>query len=59
MRKLVLILCAIFAFLTSARAQSIPQTLILEDPGWRVNIGDDPAFASPTFDDSAWRPCHL
>lgn len=22
--------------------------------GWRVQGGDDPAFASPTFDDSQW-----
>ena len=25
------------------------------DGDWKVNTGDDPRFAAPDFDDSAWR----
>jgi hypothetical protein len=27
--------------------------------GWRVHLGDDPAYAKPGFDDSQWRPIAL
>jgi hypothetical protein len=53
LRKLVLILCTILPFFAAARAQP-PQILIPEGQGWRFHAGDDPAFASPTFDDAAW-----
>ena len=50
----VAILCAL-----AAHAQSAPQTLISETDGWRAHIGDDPAWASPTFDDSSWTAVNL
>jgi len=56
LRKLVLILCAIFALVPAAITQQAPRILIPEDQGWRIHAGDEPAFASPTFDDSSWKP---
>jgi phosphoserine phosphatase RsbU/P len=26
------------------------------DQGWRIQTGDNPQYANPTYDDSAWRP---
>src|ERR1043166_8004581 len=27
--------------------------------GWKIFVGDDPAFSSPTFDDSKWQAINL
>ncbi len=53
MRKSLLILVCLLG--TFAHAQSPTDTLIHEDQGWRVHAGDDPAFATPNFDDHAWQ----
>ncbi len=37
-----------------------PQDWITDiSDGWRTQEGDDPAWASPAFDDSGWRPADL
>ena len=58
MRTFLLILLCLTAPLTSAPAQSkLPtEILISQDKDWRVHLGDNPAFAAPTFDDSTWDP---
>jgi phosphoserine phosphatase RsbU/P len=42
----------------TARAQEFDATDLITPAdlatGWRVHAGDDPAYASPTFDDSQW-----
>ena len=43
-----------FAKLAGAPADPLPLEMKL-DQGWRFCAGDDPAFAAPAFDDSAWR----
>ncbi len=61
MRNVLLILLALTVVVGPARAQSKPesepstQILISEDDGWRVHLGDDPAYAAPNFDDSTWQ----
>ena len=53
----------LFGSLPSVRAQNTDATFDatnLREPAdlsmnWRVYAGDDPAFASPTFDDSQWK----
>ncbi|HEX7730939.1 MAG TPA: PP2C family protein-serine/threonine phosphatase [Terracidiphilus sp.] len=59
------LLCLLLAFACTARAQhkDAPQlladlghaTLSLEGP-WQFQPGDNLAYASPSFDDSAWKP---
>ena len=39
---------------TAARAHRLPATSLLLDKGWRYHAGDNPAWARPDFDDSAW-----
>ncbi len=59
MRTFLLILVALTVIAGTARAQPPPeptaQILISEEDGWRVQLGDNPAFAAPNFDDSAWQ----
>jgi sigma-B regulation protein RsbU (phosphoserine phosphatase) len=55
----LLALCLLFASLLPLRAQSFdlansPQSLITLDGLWRFHPGDDPSWANPAFDDSAW-----
>src|ERR1700677_2648964 len=38
-----------------AWAQLAPQPEVLSLDTWRVHSGDDPRWASPTFDDSQWQ----
>jgi TPR repeat protein len=45
---LIALVCAVGAWAQSAQV-FVPQT-----DGWRVQLGDDPAWASPSFDDSSW-----
>ncbi len=60
MRSLVLCLSvAILSIAANARAQSPPTHtwptgIVNVNQGWAVHAGDDPAFAAPAFDDSAW-----
>jgi len=35
------------------------QVFVPQTDGWRVQLGDDPAWASPSFDDSSWTPTGL
>jgi hypothetical protein len=49
----------LFTSLLPARAQSYdlansPQSIITLDGLWRFHPGDNPGWANPTFDDSAW-----
>ena len=36
------------------RIARLPATGLLLQRGWRYHAGDDPAWARPDFDDSAW-----
>ncbi len=64
MLNVLLILLALTVVVGPARAQSEPRTkpesepstqiLVTEDDGWRVHLGDNPAYAAPNFDDSTW-----
>jgi hypothetical protein len=64
LRNVLLILLALTVVAGPARAQSEPQAesqsqtstqiLVSEDDGWRVHLGDNPAYAAPNFDDSTW-----
>jgi hypothetical protein len=45
---LIALVCAAGAWAQSAQV-FVPQT-----DGWRVQLGDDPAWAGPSFDDSSW-----
>lgn len=65
LRNVLLILLALTVVAVPARAQSESQSesqselntqiLVPEDDGWRVHLGDDPAYAAPNFDDSTWQ----
>ncbi|HTI12310.1 MAG TPA: putative Ig domain-containing protein [Puia sp.] len=46
-------LCTCFFFGTLS-AQDLPVT-----DGWKFTTGDQPAWASPTFNDSSWAPIHV
>src|SRR5271163_5266877 len=37
-----------------AHSINIPPGIVELSNGWRTHAGDDPAFAEPSFDDSAW-----
>jgi len=55
----LLALLALLPALPYVRAQSFdlsnsPQSLITLDGLWRFHPGDDPSWANPNFDDSAW-----
>jgi sigma-B regulation protein RsbU (phosphoserine phosphatase) len=55
----ILALCLVLASLLPACAQNFdlansPQSLITLDGLWRFHPGDDPSWANPAFDDSAW-----
>jgi two-component system, NtrC family, sensor kinase len=58
-----LVLCLLF-FSTSTFAQkgdifpidSLPTEGVLLDKNWRYQTGDNPDWAKPSFDDSAWTP---
>jgi hypothetical protein len=55
------LLAMLFASIATAHAQRQPgrtvalgdSAVVLDGP-WRVHSGDNPAWASPNFDDSAW-----
>jgi phosphoserine phosphatase RsbU/P len=49
-----LLLCAL-----RADAQSAAEIFVPQMDGWRVHLGDDPAWASPDFDDSVWSSTDL
>ena len=57
MRKYLLMLLALAVLVGPARAQYQRGTQILvdEDNGWRVHLGDNPAYAAPNSDDSTWQ----
>ena len=64
MPTLILVLIALSTALVPAATQAqaaqtppTPGTLFVtpQDAGWRVHQGDDPAYASASFDDSAWQ----
>lgn len=40
---------------SEAQSEARTQILIPEDDGWRVQLGDNPAYAAPNFDDSTWQ----
>ncbi len=58
MRRLLiagtLLLCAI-----SAAAQAGTGIFVPQADGWRVHMGDDPAWAAPDYDDSSWHTVRL
>ncbi len=51
MRSGLLILAIVFC---SLPAQACERLLSLAEAGWRVQRGDDPAWAQPAYDDSGW-----
>jgi len=68
--RLLLCFSLVLASIVGAAAQSSPPfldtnprhfdapyfgTRVTLGPSWLVSLGDNPAFASPTYDDSAWR----
>ncbi len=53
------VLCIATLCALCAKAQSATQTLVPETQNWRVHLGDDPAYASPAFDDSAWATVNM
>ena len=57
MRNHLLVFLALITVVGPVKAQYPPSTQIFvaEDNAWRVHLGDDPAYASPDFDDSTWR----
>jgi len=63
--RILLAVSIALAFAAGAWAQSaqvlVPgawpqsaQVFVPQTDGWRVQLGDDPAWASPSFDDSSW-----
>jgi Stage II sporulation protein E (SpoIIE) len=59
MRKVVLVVILLFGSLFSLKAQSFDasqwtQGVTTITAPWRFHPGDDPSFASPSFDDSNW-----
>jgi hypothetical protein len=62
--------CGMICAQTEATAEGAPDVRIIDRDhaqdwtsdivtGWRVHDGDDPAWANPTFDDSAWETVRL
>jgi hypothetical protein len=54
--------------LARAQSQTVPSTFVLRDLGratvpldgpWQFHTGDDPAWAAPSLDDSAWQPIEV
>jgi len=56
LRRSILLLCLLFTTLACAGAQPSSQAhcITIEDQGWLVHLGDNPAYADPHFDDSSW-----
>ncbi len=61
------VLCATLLLpgLVQGLSAQTSETVVLDGPDvslagpWRIYFGDDPAFAQPDFDDSAWPPARL
>jgi phosphoserine phosphatase RsbU/P len=53
------VICFFLLCALAAVAQSAPQIFVPQMDGWRVHLGDDPAWASTNFDDSAWTTTDL
>ena len=51
--RILLVVSIALVIAAGAWAQSA-QVFVPQTDGWRVQRGDDPAWASPTFDDSSW-----
>ena len=58
MRRLLILLSAVFCLLGCAEQQAARS---VEDFNfeWRFLLGDDAAYATVEYDDSAWRALHL
>ncbi len=52
---LVILRCGSLALAQNFDATDLRQPTDLVD-GWLVHAGDNPAYASPGFDDSSWTP---
>jgi hypothetical protein len=55
--RLLIVSCILICALHAA-AQST-QVFVTQTEGWRAHSGDDPAWASPEFDDSSWTTISL
>lgn len=51
---LILIICSGVAAHAQLKIESFPSGAVELTTGWRYHIGDNPAWASPTLDDSGW-----
>jgi phosphoserine phosphatase RsbU/P len=56
--RILLAVSAVVFFSICTQAQST-QFLVPQNDGWRLHLGDDPAWADPAFDDSTWTPVSL
>ncbi len=57
---LIIILCSYSKLIAQDSGifeiNTLPKEGILLDKGWKFRAGDNPDFAKPDFDDSAWSP---
>ena len=60
MAMLIIILCSYSKLIAQDSGifeiNTLPKKGILLDKGWKFRTGDNPDFAKPDFDDSAWSP---
>lgn len=63
-----LLILGVFAALAASLAHAQPAPLVVRDLGratvpidgpWQFHLGDDPAWASTTLDDSSWQPIQV
>jgi Stage II sporulation protein E (SpoIIE) len=54
LRARLLVLISVISCAIAGQAQSGLQIFVPETTGWRAHLGDDPAYADPTFDDASW-----
>ncbi len=57
MKRLLLVFAVLLAGLPASG--QLPERTTTLEKGWRFALGDDPAYAIPSFDDSGWRAVTL
>jgi len=49
-------LISMLVLMYTSQAQQPDSKTVNITKGWKILVGDNPAFAQPTFDDKDWKP---
>ncbi len=54
--KIVALICMLVVLIYPSHAQQATPQMVDITKGWKIFVGDNPAFAQPSFDDKYWKP---